>query len=70
MRPSTICESLAKPRIRTQVTFQPDHEIFTETTEYEYDIFQSRIRELAFLNKGIEMNLIDERDGCFEFIMV
>lgn len=45
----------------TQVTFKPDPEIFTETTEYEYDILQSRIRELAFLNKGIEIHLIDER---------
>jgi DNA gyrase subunit B len=45
----------------TQVTFHPDPEIFKETTEYEYDILQSRIRELAFLNKGIEINLIDER---------
>ncbi|WP_240159581.1 DNA topoisomerase (ATP-hydrolyzing) subunit B, partial [Paenibacillus aceris] len=45
----------------TQVTFQPDPEIFKETTEYDFDILQSRIRELAFLNKGIEINLIDER---------
>src|SRR5690606_26583664 len=45
----------------TTVTFWPDDEIFTETTEYEYDVLQSRIRELAFLNKGIEINLIDER---------
>ncbi|MBH5319293.1 DNA topoisomerase (ATP-hydrolyzing) subunit B [Paenibacillus sp. GSMTC-2017] len=45
----------------TQVTFQPDPEIFTETTEYDYDILQSRIRELAFLNKGIEIVLSDER---------
>lgn len=45
----------------TTVTFQPDPEIFKETTEYDFDILQSRIRELAFLNKGIEINLIDER---------
>ncbi len=45
----------------TQVTFKPDSEIFTETTEYDYDILQARIRELAFLNKGIEINLYDER---------
>ncbi|GKU77124.1 DNA topoisomerase (ATP-hydrolyzing) subunit B [Paenibacillus sp. L3-i20] len=47
----------------TQVTFLPDREIFTETTEYDYDILQSRIRELAFLNKGIEIVLTDERTG-------
>jgi DNA gyrase subunit B len=45
----------------TTVTFQPDPEIFKETTEYDFDTLQSRIRELAFLNKGIEINLIDER---------
>lgn len=45
----------------TTVTFHPDPEIFKETTEYDFDTLQSRIRELAFLNKGIEINLIDER---------
>lgn len=45
----------------TTISFRPDPEIFTETTVYEYDILQSRIRELAFLNKGIQINLIDER---------
>ncbi|KIL39634.1 DNA gyrase subunit B [Gordoniibacillus kamchatkensis] len=45
----------------TTTTFYPDPEIFTETTEFDYDTLQSRIRELAFLNKGIEINLIDER---------
>jgi len=55
----------------TTITFTPDPEIFTETTEYDYDILQSRIRELAFLNKGIEINLLDERTDtsnsfCYE----
>lgn len=45
----------------TTITFKPDTEIFTEITEYDYDILQSRIRELAFLNKGIEIQLTDER---------
>ncbi len=45
----------------TQVTFKPDADIFTETTEYDYEVLQSRIRELAFLNKGIEIQLMDER---------
>ncbi|NDI36952.1 DNA topoisomerase (ATP-hydrolyzing) subunit B [Chengkuizengella sediminis] len=45
----------------TQTTFIPDDEIFKETTIYDYDILQSRIRELAFLNKGIEINLVDKR---------
>ncbi|MDQ1911194.1 DNA topoisomerase (ATP-hydrolyzing) subunit B [Paenibacillus sp. GD4] len=45
----------------TTVTFWPDDEIFTETTEFDYDTLQGRIRELAFLNKGIEIVLTDER---------
>lgn len=45
----------------TKITFLPDPEIFTETVEYDYEILQSRLRELAFLNKGIEINLFDER---------
>jgi len=45
----------------TQITFKPDAEIFQETTVYDYDVLQSRLRELAYLNRGIEINLIDER---------
>ncbi len=45
----------------TQTMFKPDPEIFTETTEFNYDTLQSRLRELAFLNKGIQINLLDER---------
>ncbi|WP_430111996.1 DNA topoisomerase (ATP-hydrolyzing) subunit B [Paenibacillus sp. B1-33] len=50
----------------TTVRFQPDPEVFTETTEYDYDTLLSRIRELAFLNKGIQMVLTDERTGQSE----
>ncbi|MVP00772.1 MULTISPECIES: DNA topoisomerase (ATP-hydrolyzing) subunit B [Paenibacillus] len=53
----------------TEVTFTPDPEIFTETTEYDYETLQSRIRELAFLNKGIEINLLDERTGASDNFM-
>lgn len=45
----------------TSITFKPDAEVFQETTEYEYEVLQSRLRELAYLNKGIEINLMDER---------
>ncbi len=48
-------------RTGSTVTFWPDPDIFKETTEFEYDIVQSRIRELAFLNRGIEIRLRDER---------
>lgn len=46
----------------TIIRFKADEEIFTETTEYEIEILQKRIKELAFLNKGLEINLIDERE--------
>ena len=45
----------------TVVTFWPDPQIFTETTEYDYDTLATRFREMAFLNKGLKINLLDER---------
>jgi len=45
----------------TQTRFKPDPEIFTETTIYDYETLVGRIRELAFLNKGIQITLTDER---------
>ncbi|EKN69911.1 DNA gyrase subunit B [Neobacillus bataviensis LMG 21833] len=41
--------------------FKPDSEIFTETLEYEYDILATRIRELAFLNRGLKITIEDKR---------
>lgn len=46
----------------TTVTFKPDAEIF-ETVEFDYDIMKNRFREIAFLNKGLVINLEDKRDG-------
>ncbi|ATA90074.1 DNA gyrase subunit B [Capnocytophaga stomatis] len=46
----------------TTVTFHPDEEIFQQTTEYKYDTLAARIRELAFLNKGITITLTDLRN--------
>ena len=46
----------------TIVTFKPDAEIFTLTTTYRYEILAARLRELAFLNKGIALNITDMRD--------
>ncbi|RIM07582.1 DNA topoisomerase IV subunit B, partial [Staphylococcus cohnii] len=46
----------------TVIRFKADPEIFTETTEYNYDTLQQRTRELAFLNKGISITLRDERE--------
>ncbi|MEL0644984.1 MULTISPECIES: DNA topoisomerase (ATP-hydrolyzing) subunit B [unclassified Olleya] len=54
----------------TTVTFKPDSTIFTQTLEYNYDTLASRMRELAYLNKGITIHLVDKRftkeDGSFE----
>lgn len=48
----------------TSIHFQPDPEIFTEITVFEYEIVKNRMRELAFLNKNIHIILKDERDGA------
>ncbi|MBN1158178.1 MAG: DNA topoisomerase (ATP-hydrolyzing) subunit B [Bacteroidales bacterium] len=45
----------------TVINFRPDPEIFT-TTEYYFEILASRLRELAFLNKGLRLEIIDERE--------
>jgi len=54
----------------TVITFKPDPSIFTQTLEYSYDTLASRLRELAYLNKGITIHLIDRRhikeNGEFE----
>lgn len=47
----------------TKVTFLPDKEIFQETTVFEYDILKHRLREMAFLTKGIKIILTDLREG-------
>ncbi|PFH82484.1 DNA topoisomerase (ATP-hydrolyzing) subunit B [Bacillus sp. AFS088145] len=43
--------------------FKPDTEIFTETTVYEFDILANRLRELAFLNRGIRLTIEDRREN-------
>ena len=49
----------------TQINFKPDVQIF-ESIEFEYDTLSQRIRELAFLNKGIKINFVDERSDKHE----
>ena len=54
----------------TIVTFKPDSQIFSQTREYNYDTLALRMRELAYLNKGITISLLDKRnkDDKGEFI--
>jgi DNA gyrase subunit B len=62
----------------TKITFKPDPEIFLTTREFQYDILAKRLRELAFLNPGVRIELHDERaqkndsfyfkDGITEFV--
>src|SRR6266508_1154522 len=49
--------------VGTTVTFKPDAEIFTETTEYNFETLSARLRELSFLNRGLRIVIEDERDG-------
>ena len=48
----------------TTIVFLPDPSIFTETTRFKYEIVRNRLRELAFLNRGVRIYLKDERSGA------
>ncbi len=50
-----------KEKTGTKVSFKPDATIFQETTEYEFDVLKQRLREMAFLTKGLLIILIDKR---------
>ena len=67
-----IIDKCDKDRTGTTVHFLPDDQIFTETTVYDYDILKTRLKELAFLNKGLRISLFDDREAdkkdsfCYE----
>jgi len=61
-KPTGKLESIGKTRKNgTKITFLPDHEVF-ETTEFSFDILSKRLRELSFLNAGIHISIVDERE--------
>lgn len=70
--PLTVIDECPLERTGTTVTFKPDPEIFTDTVIYDYDILKTRLRELAFLNKGLKISLYDDREDdkkdsfCYE----
>lgn len=79
--PMQVTDKCAKDRTGTTVTFKADPTIFKETIEYNYDTLSNRLRELAFLNKGLRIMLVDERNngktetfcyngGIIEYVML
>ena len=57
-----LIETGTSKKTGSKSTFWPDPEIFDETV-YDYDVLERRLREMAFLNKGIKITLKDEREG-------
>ena len=62
VEPMKIIDNCSKDRTGTTVRFKPDPSIFKETTEYNYDTLYKRLQEICFLNKGLRINLYDERN--------
>ena len=72
VEPLKIIETCDPERTGSTVRFEPDEEIFKETTHYDYDTLYKRLQEIAFLNKGLRINLYDLREDdvsdtfCYE----
>ena len=61
VEPLKVIGNCSPERTGTTVTFKPDPEIFTESTIFDYDTLRTRVRELAFLNRGLRIILCDDR---------
>ncbi len=57
-----VIDKCALERTGTTVRFKPDPEIFQETTEFNYDTLYKRLQEICFLNKGLRIQLFDDRN--------
>ena len=62
VQPLTVIGECIPDRTGTTVTFMPDETIFKETTRFDYETLKVRSRELAFLNKGLRIILVDDRE--------
>ena len=62
VKPLTVIGECSDDRTGTTVTFMPDETIFTETIIFDYETLRHRAQELAFLNKGLRIMLMDDRD--------
>lgn len=59
--PLKVIDKCPEEKTGTTVTFMPDNTIFTETTEFDFDVLKRRLREMAFLTKGLRIILRDNR---------
>ncbi len=62
VEPLKVIDKCAADRTGTTVKFKPDATIFKETTIFDFDTLANRLQQIAFLNKGLQIKLIDERE--------
>ena len=62
VEPLKIIDTCDVERTGSTIRFEPDEEIFKETTHFDYDTLYKRLQEIAFLNKGLRINLYDLRE--------
>ncbi len=62
VEPLKVTDKCAQDRTGTTVIFKPDPTIFQETTVFDFNILANRLQQIAFLNKGLQIKLIDERE--------